>query len=74
MTVFRSGIGVGVANIGGWSTGVGSSAGPSPMGWDQGSGEWVSEALITGPVTDQDIYDTINATKPTGETVWVQLV
>jgi hypothetical protein len=74
MTVYRSGIGVGVANVGGWSTGVGSSATPTLMGWSQGAGEWVSEDLIVGAVTDQDIYDTINRTKPVGVTIWVQLV
>lgn len=74
MTVYRSGIGVGVAGVGGWSHGVGSGAIPTPMGWNQGAGEWVSDELIAGTVTDQDIYDTINRTKPVGVTVWVQLV
>ena len=42
------------------------------MGWDVG-GMWGDMNLIDGAVTDQDIYDTINKTRPTGVIVWTQL-
>ena len=42
------------------------------MGWDIG-GMWGDMSLIAGTITDQDIYDTINKTRPTGVIVWTQL-
>ena len=65
ITVQRTGIGVGIAYSGGWNTGY--------IGWNQ-AGQWTDASQITGAVTDQDIYDTINRTKPAGVTVWVQLI
>ena len=65
VTVQRVGVGVGVANSGGWDTGY--------IGWDV-CGQWTDASQITGSVTDQDIYDAINRTKPAGVTVWVQLI
>jgi hypothetical protein len=38
-----------------------------------GSGELINGSFIVGAVTTQDVYDTINATKPEGSTVWVAL-
>lgn len=73
MIVQMSGVGVGVANIGGWSHGVGSSATPSILGWNT-VGAWISMEEISGQVTEQDILDCINNTKPEGVTVWVQIV
>ena len=34
---------------------------------------WGDMNLISGTITDQDIYDTINKTRPTGAIVWTQL-
>lgn len=65
ITVQRTGVGVGIANVGGWDTGY--------LGWDQ-YGMWTDSSMVTGAVTDQDIYDCINRTKPAGVTVWVQLI
>ena len=65
VTVQRTGLGVGIANSGGWDTGY--------IGWDQ-CGQWTDASQVSGAVTDQDIYDTINRTKPAGVTVWVQLI
>lgn len=55
----------GIAGIGGWDSGY--------LAWDGGIGMWVDMGLITGAVTTQDIYDTINKTRPTGAIVWTQL-
>jgi hypothetical protein len=79
ITVFRPTTGQGVPNAGGWS---GRTNFQTLGGWASrlasilsGSAmEWASRAQITGIVTDQDIYNTINLTKPTGYTVWVQLL
>ena len=42
------------------------------LGWDVG-GMWGDMNMIDGTITDQDIYDTINKTRPTGAIVWTQL-
>ena len=39
-----------------------------------GSGEMIDASNVVGAVTTQDVYDTINATKPTGSCVWVALI
>ena len=87
MIVTRPGIGLGVANMGGWSTGVGSSATMTLGSWTTGNGAsaspngstlggmaWITQSQVTGPVTDQDIYDAVNRTKPAGVSVFVQLI
>lgn len=56
--------GAGIPNAPGWDT-------PS-FGWDV-SGMWGDMNLIAGTITDQDVYDTINRTRPTGSIVWTQL-
>lgn len=79
ITVFRPTIGQGVPNAGGWSS-RGFSIFKTLGAWSSqfgplfGAMEWASRAQITGIVTDQDIFNTINLTKPTGYTVWVQLL
>lgn len=55
----------GIAGVGGWDSGY--------LAWDGGIGMWADMSLITGAVTTQDIYDTINKTRPTGSIVWTQL-
>ena len=55
----------GIPFVSGWDVGAG--------GWDVGAIEWTDPSMIVGAVTDQDIYDTIEATKPTGSIVWTQL-
>lgn len=55
----------GIVGIGGWDTGY--------LAWDGGIGMWADMSLIVGSVTTQDIYDTINKTRPTGSIVWTQL-
>jgi hypothetical protein len=74
ITVYLSGVGTGVPNVGGWSSGQGAAATPSYGGWDVGAFAWVSQAEVSGLVTAQDVYNTINLTKPLGVTVWVQIV
>ena len=56
----------GIPQIGGWSQG--------PAAWGGGIGDWADDATLgTGALTDQDIYDAINATKPTGVIAWVDI-
>jgi hypothetical protein len=64
ITIKRPGL-QGIPNISGFDSGGG--------GWDQGSIEWTDPDMVAGPVTDQDIYDAINATRPTGTIGWTQL-
>lgn len=79
ITVFRPSSGQGIANLGGWTN---RAATPNTTGgWSSrisstfsGALSWVSRSQITGQVTDQDIYDMINRTKPVGITVWVNLI
>lgn len=54
----------GVPNIGGWDAG--------PIAWDGGGSEWVGEGE-GGALTEQDIYDQIRITKPTGVIAWVRI-
>jgi hypothetical protein len=55
----------GVPNIPGWDSFQGA--------WDVGTIELVDQSLITGAVTNGDIYDTINTTRPTGTICWTQI-
>ena len=48
--------------------------GNSQGGYGVGAVEYVNPSMVTGAVTDTDIYATIEATKPTGVTCWTQLV
>jgi len=77
----------GIPSIGGWSTGIGSSATMTIGSWTTGVGSsatpngstlggmsWVSQSQITGTVTTQDVYDAINRTKPEGVQVFVKLI
>ena len=73
----------GAASVGGWSTGVGSGGTQNGFGWATGTGsgatvygisEWVSMSTLGGPVSTQDILNTINRTKPVGVTVWTAAV
>lgn len=77
----------GIPNLGGWSTGVGSSATPTIGSWTTGVGSsatpngstlggmsWITQSQITGAVTTQDVYDAINRTKPEGVQVFVRLI
>lgn len=83
MTVFRPGL-QGVPSRGGWASRV-SPTNSTLGGWASstvayiansvlGSFSWVARNEIHGTVTDQDIYDLINVTKPLGVEVWVQLI
>ncbi len=56
---------MGIGGVGGWDTGY--------LAWDGGIGMWADMDLITGSVTDADIYAAINITRPTGSIVWTQL-
>lgn len=38
-----------------------------------GREEWVSLSMVTGPVTDRDIYDAIEATRPAVMTCWTRI-
>jgi hypothetical protein len=57
--------GAGVPNVAGWDTTFGA--------WDGGYSCFIDQSAITGTVTDQDIYDTIEATRAAGVTAWVNI-
>lgn len=42
-------------------------------GWGAGSFALADLKMVTGPVTNQDIYDTIEATRAAGVTTWVSI-
>lgn len=53
---------------------------PGAPGFDDGLGgldtppeQWGDLAKVSGPVTQQDIYDTVNATRAAGVTAWVAI-
>lgn len=77
----------GIPSIGGWSTGVGSSATMTIGSWTTGVGSsatpngstlggisWITQSQVAGAVTSQDVYDAINRTKAEGVQVFVQLI
>jgi hypothetical protein len=64
LTVYRSG--QGVPGVDGYGGGLG--------GYGQGAIEYVGPTMLTGAVSDQDIYDTIEAAKPTGVICWTKLI
>lgn len=65
LTVFRPGL-QGIPEVGGWDSGFAA--------YDVGGqSAWVDQGQVIGAVTDEDIYRTINLTKPTGSVVWTQL-
>jgi hypothetical protein len=41
--------------------------------WDTGDTEWVDPSMNEGAVTDADIYQAINMTRPVGSVVWTRL-
>jgi len=55
----------GVPGISGFDDGAGA--------FDGGDLAFVDPSMISGAVTDQDIYDAINLTKPAGMIAWVRL-
>lgn len=59
-------VGAGIPNMGGFD-------GPGLGGYDTGAEEWGDLRQVVGPVTDQNIYDTINATRAAGVTAWVAI-
>ena len=65
LTVYRPGL-QGVPNVDGYGGGLG--------GYGVGAIEYVGASMITGAVTDTDIYTTIEATKPTGAICWTKLI
>lgn len=58
-------IGAGVPNVAGYDT--------SWAAWGGGFSAYIDQTDITGTVTDQDIYDTIEATRAAGMTCWVNI-
>lgn len=59
-------LGAGIPNVGAFDgTGIG--------GFDTGAEEYGDLSQVVGPVTDQNIYDTINATRAAGITAWVAI-
>lgn len=42
-------------------------------GYDAGRSEFVSLDMVTGPVTDLDIYETVENTRPAGTICWVRI-
>lgn len=55
----------GIPGVSGWDC--------SAAGYDIGPVEFVDASMVIGAITDQDIYGTVNATKPSGSICWVQL-
>jgi hypothetical protein len=64
ITAYRP-IGQGIANVGGYGTEVG--------GYGVGALEYASPSLITGSVTDQDIYDEVARTMPAAAIGWTRI-
>lgn len=58
-------VGAGIPNVGGFDAGLG--------GFDTAPGELGDQSQVVGAVTNQDIYDTVEATRPAGVTVWVAI-
>lgn len=58
-------VGAGIPDVGGLDNGLG--------GFDTNPGELGDLSQVQGAVTDQDIYDTINATRAAGVTAWVAI-
>ena len=54
----------GIPNANGW--------GGYSGGYGVGAIEWADLGMVVGQITAQDAYDTINAVKPEGTTVWVR--
>lgn len=82
------GVGVsGIAMVGGWYSdepafsddfdylgfGPVTTCTDFPGGWNVGSIAWVGDDEATSAVTERDILDAINATRPTGVTVWTPI-
>lgn len=63
--VDRTGV-QGVPNVDGFDSGIGA--------FDIGAIEWTDPSLVTGQVTDAQIYQTIANTVPTGVIAWTQLL
>jgi hypothetical protein len=64
LTVYRPSL-QGVPGVAGYGASIG--------GYGAGSIAWTNPGNIAGQVTDQDIYDLITRTKPTGSLMWVRL-
>ena len=65
LIVSRPGL-AGIPNVAGYGNPQG--------GYGVGQAEYVNASMVTGNVTDADIYATIEATKPTGTLCWTQLI
>ena len=63
VTAFRPADG-GIAAVAGWD---------GPAGYGAGAIEYGSLAMITGPVTDADIYAAVAAVMPAAGTAWIQI-
>jgi hypothetical protein len=69
ITAYRP-TGGGVANVAGYG---GNGFFRMPGGYGMGAIEYASLADVEGEVTDQDILDTINATRPAGTIAWTNI-
>ncbi len=58
-------IGAGVPNVAGFDTSYGA--------WNGGYSSLIDKSAITGNITNQDIYDTVEATRAAGITCWVNI-
>ena len=65
LTVYRPGL-QGVPNVDGYGGYLG--------GYGVGAIEYIGASMVTGQVTDADIYATIEATKPSGALCWTKLI
>jgi len=63
--------GGGVASVAGWGTPSGFNG--MPGGWGVGAFEYASLSMVNTPVTDQNIYDTIQDVKPAATIAWTSI-
>lgn len=66
----------GVNGYGGAAGGYGDGEtyrGNGEGGANTGREEWVSLQMVTGPVTDRDIYDAVEYTRPAAVTCWTRI-
>lgn len=61
--------GEGVASVAGYYYGSGWAGG----GYGVGAIQWISDDMFRAAITDADIYDVVNRTRPAGTIAWVQI-
>ncbi len=84
ITAYRP-LGTGIPNVGGYGAtlaGTGYPIGgqfipepatPAPGGYGVGAVEWASLSMIQGQVSDAEIYESIDQTKPAATVIWTAI-